>query len=364
MYAAWTFAPIVSMTSRGRGVAWVAVEALMRWAVVMIVLGVLAAGCAGEAQQAGTLPVPATSEPTSSDAATTATAAPAATAGVVEDLVYRSAVGGLGPGLVDVWASPGGEGGPVVVLLPGGGATRDDYRELAGATAERGAAVFVPDWGNGEPFTRSTRDDLAAMVEGASCAVSYALAHAVEYGGDPERLVLLGHSAGAMVAAVIGLRPATPIPECAAAVTPFRVGGMVLWEGDWMLIHPGWDRQGDALPSVMETITPWAWLSGGPATSVVLITTAARESRCGMTAPGDPYWLRDPDGRFREQLEALGALADGCIDVGETNAMLAAAMEEQGFDVRELFLEESTHDYLSRHDQALLVVETIAIADR
>jgi alpha-beta hydrolase superfamily lysophospholipase len=344
----------------------------MRRAAAVTLVLVLAAGCTDAAEKATTTLARSTmttllSTTTSASTTTgtsTSTTRAASAVEVVEDLVYHPGSERLEEALLDVCAPPGVEGIPVVVLFHGGGASRHDYRELATAIAERGAVVFVPDWQGGEPFIGSTRDDLLDYVDGSACAVSYALAHAAEYGADPERLVLFGHSAGAMVASVVALREATPLPECVVEVSPFQADGMVLWEGDWLLIHAGWDQQGGTLPSVMEVITPWAWLASGPEMSVDLITTAARANRCGMTDPSDPYWLRDPDGWFWERLEALGALADGCIDVGEPTELLADTMREQGFDVVELFLEESTHTYLSRHDQALVVAEVIAIADR
>lgn len=333
---------------------------------LVLMVSLLAAGCGGEAEETTTLPVVATTGATTTAApgTTVATTTTTAAVKVVEDLVYRPYSEGLEEALLDVYVLPGLEGGPVVVLFHGGGASRQDYRELAAAVAERGAVVFVPDWDKGKPFTGSTRDDLLDYSDWSACAVSYALAHAAEYGADQETLVLFGHSAGAMVASVVALREVTPLPGCAVEMTPLVADGMVLWEGDWLLIHPGWDQHGNGLPVVMEETTPWVWLDTGPEMSVELITTAARQSRCGITDPGDPYWLRDPDGWFRERLEALGALADGCIDMGEPTEVLADTMREQGFDVVELFLEESTHDYLSRHDQALVVAEVIAIADR
>jgi hypothetical protein len=101
--------------------------------------------------------------------------------------------------------------------------------------------------------------------------------------------------------------------------------------------------------------------------AVDLVTTAGGRSeykRCDLSDPETTYWLRDPDGWFRERLEAIGALADGCIDVGEPTEILADAMREQGFEVVELLLEEATHATLHPEGQALLVDEIIAIADR
>jgi acetyl esterase/lipase len=42
-------------------------------------------------------------------------------------------------------------------------------------------------------------------MEDAAAAVAWAHAHAVEYGGDPHRLFLMGHSAGGQIAALLAL---------------------------------------------------------------------------------------------------------------------------------------------------------------
>jgi len=288
---------------------------------------------------------------------------------VVGDLVYHPASEKLGEALLDVYALPGATGGPVVVIFHGGGAARymSPYPALASALAEQGAVVFVPDWDKGEPVTDTTRDDLLAWADGGACAVSYALAHAAEYGADPERLVLFGHSGGAGVASLVGLREAVPLPECAVEMAPFVVDGMVLWEGDWLASDTVWDSYGEGLPLLMEGITPWVWLATGPRMPVELVTTVVgrnEQRRCDVAEADAPYWERDPDGWFRERLEASGALGDGCIDVGEATEILADAMREQGFDVVELLLEEATHATLHPEGQALLVDEIIAIADR
>lgn len=351
---------------------------MKRTCVVFLVIGLLLAGCGGEAGEETTVP-PTTVAPTttSTPSSTTTTVAVSTTVvapsvEVVRDLVYHSANGFGAP--LDVYAPTGVEGGPVVVLFHGGGVTRSwgPYPLLGRAMAGLGAVVFVPDWqtagGELPADPNKARDALFVLMDGASCAVSYALAHAADYGADPERLVLFGHSAGAMTASVVGLREAVPFPECAVEMTSFVADGMVLWEGDWLLSTPDvWDRYGESLPLLMEAIVPWAWLAAGPRMPVDLVTTAGGRDElkgCGMSDPDSPYWLRDPDGWFRERLEVIGALEDGCIDVGEPAELLAATMREQGYDAAEIFLEHSTHISLSVEDRAFLASEVIAITDR
>lgn len=328
---------------------------MSRTLTAILVTTLLIAGCGGEAGEQTTV-LPTTAPPTGVEA--------------VWDLVYHPATEKLGEALVDVYVLPGAERAPVVVLFHGHGCHRitSPYPALATALAELGAVVFVPDWEKGQPLTDTSREDLLAVVDGGACAVSYALAHAAEYGGDPERLVLFGHSGGANEASLVALREATPLPECAVPMTPFVVDGMVLWEGDWLVSSPDpWDGHGEDLPPLMEGASPWAWLATGPRMAVDLVTTRGGQleyKRCDLSDPDTTYWDRDPDGWFRQGLEAIGALDDGCIDEAEQTEILADTMREQGFDVVELFLENSDHYHFSPDDQALVLAEVIAIADR
>ncbi len=82
---------------------------------------------------------------------------------------------------------------PVVVLLHGAGRDRHAYEVFADHLAERGAVVFNADWSVLPPST-------AVALEEISCAVRYARKHAADFGGDPERVVLVGHSTAAAYA--------------------------------------------------------------------------------------------------------------------------------------------------------------------
>jgi acetyl esterase/lipase len=93
---------------------------------------------------------------------------------------------------------------PIAVFLYGGGWEKGrkwDYGWLAQALAARGFVVVLPDY-------RLYPDvHFPAFLKDNAQAVRWAVDHAGAYGGDPNRIVLLGHSAGAYNAVMLGLDP-------------------------------------------------------------------------------------------------------------------------------------------------------------
>jgi len=110
---------------------------------------------------------------------------------------------------------------PVAVFLYGGGWERGrkwDYGWVAQALAARGFVVVLPDY-RLYPQVR-----FPAFLNDSAQAVRWATDHAGAYGGDPSRIVLLGHSAGAYNAVMLGLEPRY---LRAAGVDPGVVRGVV-----------------------------------------------------------------------------------------------------------------------------------------
>jgi len=90
---------------------------------------------------------------------------------------------------------------PVVVFLYGGrwqDGTRAEYGFVGKKLASHGVLTLVIDY-RLYPHVR-----FPAFVEDTVAAVAWAREHASAHGGDPTRLFLVGHSAGAHIAALIG----------------------------------------------------------------------------------------------------------------------------------------------------------------
>lgn len=89
---------------------------------------------------------------------------------------------------------------PVIIFFYGGSwnsGSKDGYSWAAKALALRGFAVVIPD------YRYASEARYPAFLQDSAAAVRWAIAHAADYGGDPKRIVLAGHSAGAYNAAML-----------------------------------------------------------------------------------------------------------------------------------------------------------------
>jgi acetyl esterase/lipase len=110
---------------------------------------------------------------------------------------------------------------PVVVFWHGGRwryGDKADYRFVGAALAESGYVVAIAN------YRHYPQVKMPGFMDDAARAAQWAAAHAGEYGGDPRRLFLMGHSAGAHLAALVTLdrryfaATGQPIPRIAGVI--------------------------------------------------------------------------------------------------------------------------------------------------
>jgi acetyl esterase/lipase len=91
---------------------------------------------------------------------------------------------------------------PVVVFFYGGAwssGERGDYRFIGQRLAADGFTVVIPD------YRLHAEAKFPAFLEDGARALRWTQDHIAEFGGDPERLFLIGHSAGAYNAVMLAL---------------------------------------------------------------------------------------------------------------------------------------------------------------
>jgi acetyl esterase/lipase len=89
---------------------------------------------------------------------------------------------------------------PVIVFWYGGswtGGSRAEYRFVGVALAQLGYVVVIPD------YRLYPKVRFPAFLDDGGRAVAWVQQHINEYGGDATRIVLMGHSAGAHLAAML-----------------------------------------------------------------------------------------------------------------------------------------------------------------
>jgi acetyl esterase/lipase len=107
---------------------------------------------------------------------------------------------------LDVYRPPTGATRPVpVVVFFYGGSWRTGerawYRFVGRALAREGFVVVIPD------YRKAPANPFPTFMHDAARATAWAHVHAGEIGGDPRRLFLMGHSAGAQIAALLATDP-------------------------------------------------------------------------------------------------------------------------------------------------------------
>ena len=285
-------------------------------------------------------------------AADVATPAPTPSVVVTSDIAYESVNTVLTPGVLDVYAPAEAGPWPVVVMFHGGPPlTKANLIQKAQEVARRGFVVLAATWGAGGDFPPSYEELLAAQSQ-AACAVAFARTHAAEYGGDPVTMIVFGHSAGANMAALAAFARPEPTAGCLGGSKLGPIDAVVTYEGDWVAMGPDvpWDSQMTADPRILDSYTPWTFLSEHPDLRVVMLVSEdpGVEHRVPDAAAVESFIaVRDPSGDLRAYLEADDAFADGVFDLAETQQVLFSALQAQGNPVSLDVLPGSTHLSLS-----------------
>jgi acetyl esterase/lipase len=158
---------------------------------------------------------------------------------------------------------------PVVVFFYGGGwrsGSKAMYRYVAKALARRGYVAVVPDY---RMYPEVRYPD---FLDDGARAVRWAKDNAHKFGGDPEKLFLMGHSAGAHIAAMlaidaswlekVGLAPSRDIAGLIGVSGPYDF--LPLRDETLKIIFGGADRpQTQPINHVTPGAPPALLLTGG-----------------------------------------------------------------------------------------------------
>ena len=172
---------------------------------------------------------------------------------------------------LDVWVPEGASDTPrpVVVFFYGGGwvkGDRDAYAFAGRALAARGFVVVIPD------YRKVPQVRFPAFVEDGAEAVRWTRDNIARFGGDPDKIALAGHSAGAHTAITLALDPRWLE---AAGVAPDTVKAAIGLSGPYDFYPFDKKRSIDAMshwPSPRDT-QPIEWARAG-APPMLLVTSS------------------------------------------------------------------------------------------
>lgn len=222
---------------------------------------------------------------------------------------YRKAADiAYGPDLrhrLDVYAPQGMQHPvPVVVFFYGGGwdsGQRDEYAFVGEALASRGMVAVLADY-RLYPQVR-----YPGFVEDAALAVAWTAREVQRYGGDPKRLFLMGHSAGAYNAAMVALDPRWLATQ---GMTPAALRGWIGLAGPY-----------DFIPVKNPAVRPVFFYPATPPDSQPINHVSAATPPALLIAP----------------------MLDDTVDPVRNTGGLAKQLRAVGVNVTELYYERTTH---------------------
>ena len=155
---------------------------------------------------------------------------------------------------------------PMVVFFYGGNwsfGERGDYRFVGEALASQGIVTLVADYRLSPEFR------YPAFVEDSAGATRWAFDHASEYGANPSRIFVMGHSAGAYNAAMLALDKRWLE---ARGLLPSRLAGWIGLAGPYDFLPIGEPKTRVAFnwPATPKDSQPLSHASGGSPPALLL----------------------------------------------------------------------------------------------
>jgi len=230
---------------------------------------------------------------------------------------------------LDVYAPPRAQSRPIIVFWYGGGwedGKKSNYRFVGAALAKAGYVAVLPDYRLYPEVT------FPAFVDDGARALAWVVGHAREIGGDPRRIYVAGHSAGAHLAAMLAYDAArlerAGIPRDTIRGCIGLSGPYVLNPNDATLnaIFAAPYGRADWQPyELVRTGAPPALLLQGE-TDTVVDAAHSRKFAERLSGLGVPVTLRLYPGRgHRDTVAAFAAASPGKLPVlAEIAAFVAA----------------------------------------
>ena len=176
-----------------------------------------ATGCASKAVPMGS--TPPTTQPVQFDT----------TPVLAENTVVHNDVPYGGPDaaldVLDIYAPRDAKGAAVLLFIHGGEWTKGDKKPVASLPKffNSHGIIFLS-----ANYRLSPKDRHPAQVDDVAAAIAWSKSHIADYGGDPGKIVIMGHSAGCHLVTLVSLDPQ---PLAKVHLKPADLRGVVAWSG-------------------------------------------------------------------------------------------------------------------------------------
>lgn len=196
---------------------------------------------------------------------------------------------------LDVYYPKSTQGFATVVWFHGGGLSAGN-RSVPKALMEKGIAVVPVN------YRLSPKVQSPAYIQDAAASVAWTLRHIGEYGGDPDRVFVSGHSAGGYLTSMVGFDPQWLKAE---GLSPDDLAGLVPFSGHTITHFTV--RAEDKIPGTQPTVDALAPLyhvrKDAPPT--LLITGDRDLEMLGRYEENAYFWrmlkvIKHPDAELRE----------------------------------------------------------------
>jgi acetyl esterase/lipase len=194
---------------------------------------------------------------------------------------------------LDIFIPPGAKSAPVIVSLYGGALTAGDKSEQPYVGQRFAEAGYVAVLIN---YRLSPTVAHPAHVQDAASAVAWVRKNIAKYGGDPNKIVLTGHSAGAYLISLLLLDPRY---LAAHGMKPSDIRGAAPVSGFFFVEGAG---VGPDRPKYIWGADPKGWPAASPASYV----RADVPPMLLLYADGDDAWRRQQNVDFAAALRAAG----------------------------------------------------------
>lgn len=212
---------------------------------------------------------------------------------------------------LDVYVPSHAQSRPIIVFWYGGGWERgrkSQYRFVGAALAKAGYVAVLPD------YRLYPEVKFPGFVQDGAEALAWVVSHAAAIGGDPKRIYVAGHSAGAHLAGMLAYDPAQ---LARVGLAPDTVRGFIGLSGPYAL-----DPNNDTYRTIFaepygladwqpvqlaKSVSPPALLLHGESDEVVLVSHA-RKMAGTLEAAGVGVTLRTYEGRGHRDTVAAFAV--------------------------------------------------------